>query len=78
MTDTSRASNEAQIRAVIDDRAAALRAKNAAGVIRHHSPAFVHFSLAPPLVSAAADSNGLEAWFATWRGPLSTTSITSK
>jgi ketosteroid isomerase-like protein len=67
---TRRSTAEAQIRAVIDDWADALRNKNAAGVVRHHAPDYVQFSLAPPLISTAADAKGLEAWFATWRGPL--------
>jgi ketosteroid isomerase-like protein len=69
-TDKNRRSDEAPIRSVIEDRAAALRAKNAAGVVRHHAPDFVQYSLAPPLVSTAADPKGLDAWFSTWRGPL--------
>jgi PhnB protein len=66
----SQAGNEALIRAVIDDWAEAVRAKNAADVVRHHAPGFIHFSLAPPLISTASDRKGLEAWFATWQGPL--------
>jgi PhnB protein len=67
---TSKSTAESQIRAVIDDWANALRNKNAAGVIRHHASDFVQFSLAPPLISTAANVEGLEAWFATWRGSL--------
>ena len=69
-TDTNQARNEAQIRTVIDERTKALRAKDAAGVVRHRAPDFVQFDLAPPLIAAAADAKGLEAWFATWRGSL--------
>jgi PhnB protein len=61
---------EAQIRAVIDDWANALRNKNAAGVVRHYAPDFVQFSLAPPLISTAADAKGPQEWFDTWQGPL--------
>lgn len=78
MTVTSRARNEAQVGTVIDDRAKALRAKNAAGVVRHHAPDFVQFSLAPPLISKAADVNGLEAWFATWRGSLGSARLAAR
>ena len=39
-------------------------------MIRHYAPTFVQFSFAPPLISTAADAKGLQAWFATWRGPL--------
>ena len=62
--------NEAQIRAVVEEWAGAIRAKDVAGVVRHHAPGFVHFSLAPPLISTASDRKGLEAWFATWQGLL--------
>jgi PhnB protein len=61
---------EADIKAVIDDWADAIRAKDANRVVSHGTADFVQFSLAPPLVSDAADARGLEAWFATWRGPL--------
>jgi PhnB protein len=69
-TERSKTNQETHIRKVIDDRAVALRAKNAAGVVRHHAPEFVHFSLAPPLISTGADAKGLEAWFSTWQGPI--------
>jgi predicted dithiol-disulfide oxidoreductase (DUF899 family)/ketosteroid isomerase-like protein len=64
---------EAQIRAVIDDWAGALRGKDADGVVAHHAPGAVLFTLAPPLQhtgSAADGRKGLKEWFATWRGPL--------
>jgi PhnB protein len=70
MTTTGRTTTETEIRAVIDDWAAALRNKNAEGVVRHHAADYVQFSLAPPLISTAADAKGLQEWFATWRGPL--------
>ena len=61
---------EAEIKAVIDDWADAMRAKDARRVVSHGTADFVQFSLAPPLVSDAAGAEGLEKWFATWRGPL--------
>ena len=67
---TSKSTTETEIRTVIDDWADALRRKNAAGVVRHCAPDFIQFSLAPPLISTAANAEGLEAWFATWRGPI--------
>ncbi len=70
MTEHSSATDEAQIRTVIDTWADAIRRKDAGGVVSHHGPDFVHFSLAPPLQSTAADAKGLEEWFATWRGPI--------
>lgn len=62
--------DETRIRAVIEQWAAALRRKDAAGVVADHADDFVQFSLAPPLISTAASVEGLEAWFATWRGGL--------
>jgi PhnB protein len=58
------------IRSLIDDWAAAMRAKDAARVKRHSAGALVHFSLAPPLVADESGSYGLEKWFKTWEGPL--------
>lgn len=59
----------APIRAAIDAHAAALSAKDARGVASCQAPDFVSYSLAPPLV-AETDPKELEAWFATWRGPI--------
>jgi PhnB protein len=70
MTQHDRTTQEAQIRTVIDAWADAIRKKDAGGVVRHHAPGFVHFSLAPPLKSTPADTKDLEAWFHTWQGPI--------
>ena len=58
---------QAEVQAVIEDWADAIRTKDAKRVVAHGTAEFVQFSLAPPLV---ADTNieGLEQWFATWRG----------
>ena len=69
-TERAGSNNQERVRAVIGAWIDALRSKNAAGVVRHHAPGFVEFSLAPPLVSTAADIAGLEAWFAGWKGAL--------
>jgi PhnB protein len=66
----SKADDEAQIRALIDAWAKALRAKDVDGVLAHVAADIVTFDLAPPLLSTGADAKGLQAWFATWRGPL--------
>lgn len=66
----TKANDEAQIRALIEDWASALRVKNADGVVSHYAEGFVQFSLAPPLISTAADAKGLKAWFSTWQGPI--------
>lgn len=65
--------DEAQIRALLEDRAAALRAKDAPAVLSHYAPDTVKFDLAPPLRTAgpaALDKRALEGWFASWWGPL--------
>jgi uncharacterized protein (TIGR02246 family) len=67
---TGAATAEAQIHALIDDWARAIRAKDVDGVMSHYAADSVTFDLAPPLISAAANAKGLEAWFSTWRGPL--------
>ena len=59
-----------QIRDLIDDWAAGLRAKDAKRVKRHGTKDLVHFSLAPPLVADKNGPYGLETWFDTWQGPL--------
>jgi PhnB protein len=63
-------SSEAEIRAVINEWADAQREKNAAGVLSHYAPNLVHFSLAPPLVDVPPNEKDLNAWFATWQGPI--------
>jgi PhnB protein len=64
------ATEEAKVRAVIEDWAKAIRAKDADRALSHAAPDVVEYSLAPPLVAEAADRKGLEAWFSTWQGPI--------
>jgi PhnB protein len=66
----SGAAGEARIRALIDDWAKAIRAKDAGAVMAHYAADSVTFDLAPPLISTGADAEGLQAWFSTWRGPV--------
>jgi ketosteroid isomerase-like protein len=61
---------EAEIRALVDHWANAIRAKDVDGVMAHYAADSVTFDLAPPLMSTGADAPGLRAWFATWRGGL--------
>jgi uncharacterized protein (TIGR02246 family) len=73
MTASSRSADETAIRALIDKRAEALRAKDADGVVSGQAQEVVSFTLAPPLRQAAGKAQakeGLKAWFATWSGPL--------
>ena len=69
--DTSKASDEAQIRERIDTWAKALRAKNIDGVMSHYRPDILTFDLAPPLQHAGqVYRQGLVEWFATFKGPI--------
>jgi PhnB protein len=66
----ARADANGRIRAVVDDWAEAMRAKDVDGVTAHYAPGCVTFDLAPPLISTGADAEGLRAWFTTWQGPI--------
>jgi ketosteroid isomerase-like protein len=69
--DTSKISDEAQIRERIDTWAKALRAKDVDGVMSHYTPDILSFDLAPPLQHAgSAHRQGFEAWFPTFRGAI--------
>ena len=64
---------EAEIRALIEERAAAIRAKDAARAVATLAPDVVAFELAPPLSlgpDQARDQAGLEAWLGGWEGPV--------
>ena len=64
---------EAEIRALIDARAQAMRDKDAAAAMACLSEDVVAFELAPPLAlgpKQVRDVAGLEAWFESWSGPL--------
>lgn len=69
-TTTDHSTDETALRTVIEAWAETLRAKDAEGVVSHHAAGFVQYSLAPPLISTAADAAGLNAWFDTWDGRL--------
>ena len=65
--------DEMAIRALIEERVAAMRDKDAARAIATLAPDIVAFELAPPLAvgpATARDRAGLEAWFAIWDGPV--------
>jgi len=62
-----------QIRALLNDRAAAITAKDARRAVAHYASEAVSFGLAPPLRFAGDevhDPAGLESWFQTWDGPI--------
>ena len=65
--------DEAGIRALIAERIAALREKDAARAVATLADDIVAFELAPPLAlgsEAARDTAGLAAWLAGWDGPV--------
>jgi PhnB protein len=71
-TGSSRASDEAQIRGLINDWAESVRTKDVDGIMSHYAADIVTFDLAPPLQYAGADAlrKSLEAWFPTFRGAV--------
>jgi ketosteroid isomerase-like protein len=66
------ASDEIQIRQLIDRCAEALRAKDANGVIANYAPDILLFDLAPPLQYRGAEvyRKNLQEWFASFRGAI--------
>lgn len=62
-----------RIRALVEQQAKAISAKDAEAALAGYAPAIVKFDLAPPLRllgPAALDRAGLQAWFDTWQGPI--------
>lgn len=65
--------DEAGIRALIDERSAAMRDKDAGRAMATLADDITAFELAPPLAlgsEAARDEAGLAAWLAGWEGPI--------
>lgn len=65
--------DQAEIRALIDERTAAIRDKDAARAVATLAGDIVAFELAPPLAvgpGAANDEAGLAAWLSGWEGPV--------
>lgn len=64
---------EAEIRALVEERAEAVRSKDAGRAIATLADDVVAFELPPPLAlgpEQLRDQAALEAWFAGWEGPL--------
>ena len=73
MTTETETTTREQIRALLNDRAAAITARDARRAVAHYAPGVVSFTLAPPLRQAgneALDPAGIEGWFRTWGGPI--------
>jgi ketosteroid isomerase-like protein len=71
-TEVSPASNEAEIRKLIDAWATAFRAKNIDGLMANHSADIVLFDVPTPLQYRGADAyrKNWEQWFPTLDGPI--------
>lgn len=67
-------SDEARIRALLDEQAEATRAKHADRFRAVYAAELLTFDMAPPLRNAGADvalsRENLEGWFDTWQGPI--------
>jgi ketosteroid isomerase-like protein len=67
------AGDEARIRALLSERIAAFRARDASRFVTSLDPSIVTFDLAPPLRSAGPellDPSGFQAWLDTWDGEI--------
>jgi ketosteroid isomerase-like protein len=66
--------DEAEIRSIIADHAKAHHAKNVDLLLAHGGEGFLSFDLAPPLQNRGGSPKKarreIEAWFATWKGPI--------
>jgi uncharacterized protein (TIGR02246 family) len=71
-TENSKATNEAQIRRLIDDRAKAVRAKDVNGAISSLAPDILSFDVVNPLqhIGSDASKKRAEEWFSSFQGPI--------
>ena len=60
----------ADIRAILDDLAAAYRARDAKAIGRHYVPGAQIADLAPPLLRPGFDPVAIQTWFDGWEGPV--------
>lgn len=70
---TSQHDSEAEIRALIEERAAALRRKDAKGFVARQSADYALYSLysmGSPLAADQASVEDVDGWFAGWDGPI--------
>lgn len=69
---TGNAVEEAQIRALIDDRARAVRAKDVNGAISSSAPDILSFDVVNPLQHIGSDASRkrTEDWFSSFQGPI--------
>jgi len=71
-TATSKATDAAQIRALIDDRAKAVRAKDVNAAISSIAPDVLSFDVVNPLQQIGSDASRkrAEEWFSSLQGPI--------
>jgi ketosteroid isomerase-like protein len=70
---TGQKHDEAEIRQLMEQTAAAMRARDAERLVARYAPEIVQFSLAPPLKHAGSevrDPDGLRRWFSGFDGPI--------
>jgi ketosteroid isomerase-like protein len=63
--------DQTAIRRILDQRAQALHAKDAAGLTADYAEDLLTYDLAPPLATRGVDRPALEKWLAGWDGPIS-------
>lgn len=64
---------DSEIHRLIDDRAKAIRDRDATAAVSYYAEDVVNFDLAPPLAyrgSEATDPRELQGWFDSWAGPI--------
>ena len=79
MTSTALSQAETEIRQLMAEREAAMRAGDAELLVSGYAPEAVQFDLAPPLLHTGPelhDANGLRNWFATYGGSVNLRSTT--
>jgi uncharacterized protein (TIGR02246 family) len=71
-TQNSKATDEAQIRALINSRVAAVRARDVNGAVSNLAPDILSFDVVNPLqyVGSQASRKRAEDWFSSFQGPI--------
>ncbi len=71
-TETDSATDEAQIRALVDDWASALRAKDINRLMASYAPDVLTFDVVNPLQRKGLDAarKRAEEWISSWQGPI--------
>jgi uncharacterized protein (TIGR02246 family) len=71
-TENTKAIDEIQIRALIDDRVKAVRAKDVDVLVSNYAPGVLSFDVVNPLQSTGSDAirKRLEQWFSSFDGPI--------